>query len=202
MFGWLFKKKEEEVILDTSDEIYLNNDGSSFYPLTCDPYIYSQSLESIRVILLRWIKQDRMAVDNLAIKMEGTISYLLYTFDLKLLPYDIYLSNLLDIIHDTELNKSGNRLLDAIALIHTTVPTEMLECFKGKFLYSMLYSLPPTLSDGNARPTKEMWLHALDVVPWAPFILIIQELIALELSNESHVTTIIGSPIQEQPTAS
>lgn len=200
MFGWFKKKeKEPEEVPDTSEEIYLDASGSCFYPLTCDPFIYSQSLDSIRQLLLRWIKQDRSDVDGMSIKFEGTISYLLFNFDLKLLPYDVYLSQLLTIVHDTDLNKSGNRLMDTIALINTIIPQEALDCFKGKFLYSMLYGLPPALTDDNLRPTKAMWIRALDTVPWAPFILLIQELMMMEAVGEPYTPVTIGAPAVPVP---
>ena len=198
MFGWLKFNKTKPILHDTSEEIFLNNEGTAFYPLQCDPFIYAQSLDSIRQILLRWIKQDRVEVDGVSSRIEGTVSYLLYTFDLKLLPHDVYLSRLLEIIKDTDLNKSGSRLMDAVVLINTTIPIEVLECLKGKFLYSMLYAFPPNLTGEETKPTKEMWLAALEIVPWAPLILLIQELMMLEDMGE-HFTP---APIVPPATAS
>ena len=84
--------------------------------------------------------------------------------------------------------------MDAVVLINTTMPIEVLECLKGKFLYSMLYALPPNLTGEETKPTKEMWLAALEIVPWAPLILLIQELMMLEDMGEHFTPAPIVPP--------
>lgn len=174
-----FSKKPEPKpeLKDTTDIIYLSEDGSSFYELTCDPLLYAQGLMSIRTILSNWIIEDRFIASSTAIDPQGTVSYLLNTLDIKMIPHAIYLEQLINIIQDNDINRGGSRLLDAIVLIHTVVPTEVIQCFKGKFLYGMLYGL----SDVNqVLPNKSQWVYALAVVPWIPFISIIQEIMSLE----------------------
>ena len=173
MFNF-FKKPP---LLDTSDTIYLDQNGTSFFSLECDPALYAQGLNSIRTILANWIKEDRAIAADTALSIEGTVSYLLNNIDVKMLPHAIYLDNLLQIIADDEINRGGSRLLDAIVLIHTVVPTEVIETFKGKFLYGMLYGLS---NIDDKFPTKDMWVYALAIVPWIPFIVIIQEIMSLE----------------------
>ena len=167
----------------------LSEDGSSFYELTCDPLLYAQGLMSIRTILSNWITEDRFIASSTAIDPQGTVSYLLNTLDIKMIPHAIYLEQLINIIQDNDINRGGSRLLDAIVLIHTVVPTEVIQCFKGKFLYGMLYGL----SDVNqVLPNKSQWVYALAVVPWIPFISIIQEIMSLE-NLGSNVTSSISA---------
>lgn len=186
-----FSKKPEPKpeLKDTTDIIYLSEDGSSFYELTCDPLLYAQGLMSIRTILSNWITEDRFIASSTAIDPQGTVSYLLNTLDIKMIPHAIYLEQLINIIQDNDINRGGSRLLDAIVLIHTVVPTEVIQCFKGKFLYGMLYGL----SDVNqVLPNKSQWVYALAVVPWIPFISIIQEIMSLE-NLGSNVTSSISA---------
>ena len=183
------KKKPEPEIKDTTDAIYLTKDGKSFYELSCDPMLYAQGLQSIRTILANWIVEDRAIATDTAIDAKGTVSYLLNTLDVKMIPHAIYLEQLINIITDNEVNRGGSRLLDAIALIHTVVPTEVVQSFKGKFLYGMLYGL----SDVNSvLPTKEQWVHALAVIPWIPFIIIIQEILSTEYLGPNATSSISG----------
>lgn len=187
MFNF-FKKPS---LRDTSDVIYLDQNGSTFFNLECDPMLYAQGLASIRTILANWIREDRLIAAETALSVEGTVSYLLNNVDLKMVPHAVYLDNLLQIIADDEISHGGSRLLDAIVLIHTVVPTEVIETFKGKFLYGMLYGLSNT---ENKLPTKEMWVYALAVVPWIPFIIIIQEIMSLE--SMSGATSSISELVQ------
>lgn len=184
-----FSKKPTPEIQDTTDAIYLTKDGKSFYKLSCDPLLYAQGLMSIRTILANWIAEDRAIAASTAIDTKGTVSYLLNTLDVKMVPHAIYLEQLINIIQDNEVNRGGSRLLDAIALIHTVVPTEVIQCFKGKFLYGMAYGL----SDVNSiLPTKEQWVHALAVIPWIPFIIIIQEILSTEYLGPNVTSSISG----------
>lgn len=184
-----FSKKPTPEIKDTTDKIYLTKDGKSFYELICDPVLYAQGLMSIRTILANWIAEDRAIAASTAIDNKGTVSYLLNTLDVKMVPHAIYLEQLINIIQDNEVNRGGSRLLDAIALIHTVVPTEVIQCFKGKFLYGMVYGL----SDVNSiLPTKEQWVHALAVIPWIPFIIIIQEILSTEYLGPNTTSSISG----------
>lgn len=183
------KSKPKPVLNDTTDIIYLSEDGSSFYELTCDPLLYAQGLVSIRTILANWIAEDRAVATSTALSPDGTVSYLLNNLDIKMVPHAIYLEQLINIIRDNEVNRSGSRLLDAIALIHTVVPTEVIQCFKGKFLYGMLYGLSDI---DQTLPTKEQWVHALAVLPWIPFILIIQEIMSIENIGPNATSAIAG----------
>jgi hypothetical protein len=185
----LFFSKPTPEIKDTTDAIYLTRDGSSFHELSCDPMLYAQGLMSIRTILTNWIAEDRAIAADTAIDTKGTVSYLLNTLDVKMIPHAIYLEQLINIITDNEVNRGGSRLLDAIALIYTVVPTEVIECFKGKFLYGMLYGLSNV---NNVLPTKEQWVHALAVIPWIPFIIIIQEILSTEYLGPNVTSSISG----------
>lgn len=194
----LFFKKPTPEIKDTTDKIYLTKDGKSFYELICDPLLYAQGLKSIRTILVNWIAEDRAIANSTAIDIKGTVSYLLNTLDLKMVPHAVYLEQLINIITDDAVNRGGSRLLDAIALIYTVVPTEVIECFKGKFLYGMLYGLSNT--NQNVLPTKEQWLHALAMVPWIPFIIIIQEILLTEYlgSTTSSISDFLESDTSDE----
>lgn len=184
-----FSKKPKPEIKDTTGTIYLTKDGKSFYELSCDPLLYAQGLKSIRTILVNWIAEDRAIAADTAIDIKGTVSYLLNTLDVKMIPHAIYLEQLINIITDNEVNRGGSRLLDTITLIYTVVPTEVIQCFKGKFLYGMLYGL----SDVNSvLPTKEQWVHALAVIPWIPFIIIIQEILSTEYLGPNATSSISG----------
>lgn len=184
-----FSKKPKPEIKDTTGTIYLTKDGKSFYELSCDPVLYAQGLKSIRTILVNWIAEDRAIAADTAIDIKGTVSYLLNTLDVKMIPHAIYLEQLINIITDNEVNRGGSRLLDTITLIYTVVPTEVIQCFKGKFLYGMLYGL----SDVNSvLPTKEQWVHALAVIPWIPFIIIIQEILSTEYLGPNTTSSISG----------
>lgn len=184
-----FSKKPAPEIKDTTDAIYLTKDGKSFYELICDPLLYAQGLKSIRTILVNWIAEDRAIAADTAIDIKGTVSYLLNTLDVKMIPHAIYLEQLINIITDNEVNRGGSRLLDAITLIYTVVPTEVIECFKGKFLYGMLYGLSNINHD---LPTKEQWVHALAVIPWIPFIIIIQEILSTAHLGANATSSISG----------
>lgn len=188
------KSKPKPVLNDTTDIIYLSEDGSSFYELTCDPVLYAQGLISIRTILANWIAEDRAVATSTALAPQGTVSYLLNNLDIKMVPHAIYLEQLINIIRDNEVNRSGSRLLDAIALIHTVVPTEVIQCFKGKFLYGMLYGLSDI---DQTLPTKEQWVHALAVLPWIPFILIIQEIMSVENIGPNATSAIAGFSVSD-----
>lgn len=191
-----FSKKPipELEIKDTTDSIYLTKDGKSFYELSCDPVLYAQGLMSIRTILTNWIAEDRAIAADTAIDPKGTVSYLLNMLDLKMVAHTIYLEQLINSISDNEVNRGGSRLLDTIALIYTVVPTEVIECFKGKFLHGMLYGLSNT---NNVLPTKEQWVHALAVIPWIPFIIIIQEILSTEYLGPNVTSSISGFSISD-----
>lgn len=184
-----FSKKPTPEIQDTTDTIYLTKDGKSFYELSCDPVLYAQGLKSIRTILTNWIAEDRAIANSTALDIKGTVSYLLNTLDLKMVPHAVYLEQLINIITDDAVNRGGSRLLDAIALIYTVVPTEVIECFKGKFLYGMLYGLS---NINNVLPTKEQWVYALAVMPLIPFIIIIQEILSIEYLGSNVTSSISG----------
>lgn len=184
-----FSKKPKPEIKDTTGTIYLTKDGKSFYELSCDPLLYAQGLKSIRTILVNWIAEDRAIAADTAIDIKGTVSYLLNTLDIKMIPHAIYLEQLINIITDNEVNRGGSRLLDAITLIYTVVPTEVIECFKGKFLYGMLYGLSNINHD---LPTKEQWIYALAVIPWIPFIIIIQEILSTAHLEPNATSSISG----------
>lgn len=189
---WSSKKEQPlpEWIPDTTDTIYLNREGTSFFELDCNPFLYAQGLSSIRTILANWIKEDRAIAKSTALSDEGTVSYLLNTIDVKMIPHAIYLEQLLNIIKDNSITHGGSRLLDTITLIHTVVPTEVIRCFKGRFLYGVLYGVSNV--DG-ILPTKEMWINALKVVPWIPFIVLIQEILSLEALGDVATSAIAGT---------
>lgn len=80
-------------------------------------------------------------------------------------------------------------------LIYATVPTPVLECYKGKFLYGVIYGLPNTI-DENKLPTKEMWVELLRIAPYAPFILLLQEVLSDSLN-----INVQPSPVVQQTEA-
>jgi hypothetical protein len=82
----------------------------------------------------------------------------------------------LDTLTNDEYNRSAVRFFDAITAIYTEVPTEVIRTFIGKFLLAMLYGLPRTI-DKNDLPSKEDWIEAMTIAPWAPFVHIVQTIL-------------------------
>lgn len=171
----MFFFKKPQPIADTSDYIFLTDDGSCFYPLTCDPELYAKGLDLIRENIRKWMLQDHATCLTTGTPIENTIAYQIQQLDLKRLPEPNGILALSNILSDTEFSRSGGRLMDTVVRIYTFVPQEVLNAFSGKFLYGMLYALPPSIND-VPLPTKSEWLELLQSWPWVPLLLIIQEL--------------------------
>jgi hypothetical protein len=194
-----FFKRPNVIAQDNSEFIYLNDEGTKFYPLVCaDNYLYAQGLNDIRTLIREWVALDRSTTLETGQNVAGTVSILLNTVDLKLLPNTLQINRVLEILSSDAINNSGSRFLDTIAFIHAVIPTEILETYKGKFLYGMLYGLPEVLSDDIPRATKKDWLYCLSILPYAPFIPFVQEVFALEaLGDLMPNTTLLKSEHQE-----
>lgn len=170
---WPFK--EPFVAIDNTEFIYLDETGTRFYPLMCDNTLYKESLEIIREQLRTWIVQDLSYTTSLNEVVERSLVYQLVNIDVKFLPYPTYTEMLKLCLQDTDISHSGSRLMDTIVRIGTLVPTEVLETIKGKFLYSMLYTIPREVN-GQPMPNKVAWVETLSLYPWIPLMLFIQEL--------------------------
>ena len=171
MFSF-FKKR---IPLDTNEIIYGDERGLVRYRLVCDPDIYAKGLEKIFEHLRTWIIQDITQTTNNNQPIETTLIYQIKDIDLKVLPYPIQKETLINCMKDTEINFSGARLLDTFVRINIEVPTEVLETVKGKFLYGMIYGLPKELGD-IVYPKRQDWLNLITEMPWAPFLVFLQEL--------------------------
>ena len=183
-------------IPDDTEYIYLSEDGDFNFPLTYeDNAVYAAGLNDIRTIFIKWIAEDQRLAAETGQRIEGTVSYLLGTLDLKFLANPSSIQRLLDILQCDGITQSGSRFLDAIMLIYATVPTPVLECYKGKFLYGVIYGLPNTI-DENKLPTKEMWVELLRTAPYAPFILLLQEVLSDSLN-----INVQPSPVVQQTEA-
>lgn len=202
MFGNLFKH-EPVVLQDDTEYIYLTDDGSFNFPLTCeDDLLYATCLNDMRGIFIKWVAVDRQLAAETGLRVEGTVSYLLNTIDLKFLAHPSQLERLLEILESDNMTRSGSRFFDAIMSIYAVIPTRIIECFKGKFLYGVIYGLPKVI-DGNELPTKEMWVELLKEVPYAPFLLLLQEVLTDEMSGiDPFASTVQPVAVNNAPTTS
>lgn len=156
--------------------LYVDKKKKRKYPLLCDPLLYSQGVQSMRDILSKWILADKTLTADTGQRNDGSISFLLATIDLKQLPRPSHVTRLVDLLSLTPINYSGSRLWDAVTLIYTVVPTEVVQTYIGKFLYAMTHGVPEV--DGNKQPrcTLEQWIELIDIFPVVPFLMLIQEL--------------------------
>lgn len=173
MFGWLFGHKKDHPDIPG---FYLDKAQTIWFPLVCDANLYAAGVDAMRQILVKWINEDRATSADTGQDISGTVSFLLNGVDLKFLPYSEQCVHLLEVMSTNTINRSGMRLLDAITLIYTVVPTEVVETFKGKFFYGMLMGLPKEMDDLKF-PTDEDWVELYRLVPWAPFLILIQEIL-------------------------
>ncbi len=186
-----FFRRNPAVIPDDTEYIYLSEDGSVNFPLTYEnDALYASCLNDIRTIFIKWIAGDQQLAAETGQRVEGTVSYLLGTLDLKFLPAPQQTERLLDIVHSDSVTRSGSRFFDAITLIYATIPTPVIECFKGKFLYGMIYGLPREIDD-TPLPTKEMWVELLRAAPYAPFLLLLQEVLTDSLNPDTTPAQIV-----------
>ncbi len=174
---WPFKKKVE--LVDSTEGIMLSEDV--ILPLDCDSAEYENGLTTIRSILRRWIQQELDIAANTNNTLEGTLAYQLHEINLKMATFASCREAINRILQDTDISKSGGRFFDVISLIYTTVPTRVLETYRGKFLYGMLYGLPRVIND-DVLPSKEDWISLLTEHPWIPLLQIEQELFDTDLS--------------------
>jgi len=157
--------------------IYVDKKKQRRYPLLCDPVLYAQGVQSMRDILHKWILTDQALTTDTGQRSDGSISFLLATLDLKQLPRPSHVTRLVDLLSLTPINFSGSRLWDAITLIYTVVPTEVVQTYIGKFLYAMSYGVPEVDGNKQSRCTLEQWVELIDIFPVVPFLMLIQELI-------------------------
>lgn len=185
---WPFKKPVPDSI---KTGIVL--DDNYTLPLTMDNEEYRKGLETMKRILANWIRQDFAALALM--RQSPSTDSLVHAFrntDLKFLPYPLMQEQLEVALEDKEgFSMSGSRFFDAIGLIHSEVPVECIETFKGKFLHGMLYGLPATIN-GNPLPSKEAWVRLLARHPWVPFIQLVQEIFEEEISPK-----VTGTQTQE-----
>lgn len=168
---WPFKK--EQPLIDTTEAIQL--DAGIFLPLTCDFELYQAGMKEASAVIESWINSELDSNAALAERIQSSIVFELRKFDLKYLPYPVQINALENVLMDTELSNSGSRFFDMIVELYTRVPTEVLETYRGKFLYAMLYGLPKLIND-KQLPNKEHWTTLLSVHPWVPFIKLIQDI--------------------------
>ena len=176
---WPFTK-EEPITEDSMDGIIL--DENYTLPIIMDNEEYRKGLETMKGILANWIRQDFTSLSM--IRQSPATDSLVHAFrniDLKFLPYPLMREQLENALEDTNISFSGSRFFDAIVLIHSQVPTEVIETFKGKFLHGMLYGLPREIN-GNPLPSKQNWISLLAKHPWVPFIQLIQAIFEDEIA--------------------
>lgn len=171
---WPFK---DPPLMDTSDTIFLTEDGSINYPLEEeDPVRYKESIEKIFDLLRMWMSQDIAFASSRGLQVSDTLVYQLAMLDLKLLAYPTYLSMLDNIMDDTSSNeKSGSRLMDTIVRICVQVPMSDQRVITGKFLYGNLYGIPREIN-GMELPSKSHWAATLLKYPWVVYLPFLQEL--------------------------
>ena len=188
--------REPEQIPDDTEFIYLTEDGSFNFPLTCeDSALYATCLNDIRSIFTKWIAEDQRIASDTGVRVDGTVSYLLGTLDLKFLALPGQTERLFEILKNDGISWAGSRFMDAILLINTTIPTPILECYKGKFLYGAIYGLPSVIDD-KPLPTKEMWVDLMREAPYVPFLLLLQEV----LSDSLNISPTPSATVQPTPT--
>ena len=171
---WPFKK--DELAFDTVlTGIHLSS-GCTYPVLSDNNEEYAKGIEKMKDILGNWITQDIKLVTEVGKEPDTSMAYAIRNIDLKYLPYPTHLNILLDTLTNDEYNRSAGRFFDAITAIYTEVPTEVIRTFIGKFLLAMLYGLPRTI-DKNELPSKEDWIEAMTIAPWAPFVHIVQTIL-------------------------
>lgn len=166
---------KKKIIGDTVEKIYLNEEGTRYYPLQCDHELYAKGLEIVKRHLQSWMVQDITIAGNTNQAIDTTLLYQLKEIDVKFLPYAEQQNILTACLRDNEISFSGSRLMDTFLRINVEVPIEVLETIKGKFLYGMVYGLPETISDVPI-PKKEQWINTMRLFPWCHFLMFIQEI--------------------------
>lgn len=176
-----FKKKQ--VFVDTVERIFLDDTGARFFNLEVDPDRYEKGIATMKEILKDWTVQDITYTTDNNQPIDSSLLYQLKEIDLKFLPYDVYRQRLNYCLGDDAVNYSGARFFDAITRINTYIPLDILDAFRGKFLYAMLYGLPKTINTYELPP-KELWLDLLVEHPWVPYLLVVQDLFDREEALE------------------
>lgn len=181
---------------DDPNYIYLDAKHTKALPLVCDPVVYSAGVASMREILGKWVILDRDSTENTGQNPDGAVSWLLAAINVKQLPAPSHFIRLRDILAVDNINSSGSRLWDALALIYTVVPTEVVNTYVGKFLYAMTTCIPPLDPNKQKRYTLEQWVEAVELMPIIPFILLIQEICTDDvLANLNPTNTNLGTTV-------
>ena len=194
---WPFNHQDP---LDTNTEIYLDDTGTRFLPLTYEnAEEFDRYVKLIQDKLRQWIALDMTMVTHLAREASSSLAARFATLDLKQLPFDGTRVQLLSYIAGDDAYRPFPRFLDVVNEITLEIPVAMTECLKGKFLYTMLYVCPqevgarpmPTVamapdpeaeSDSEPEPpiyqmpTKQQWLDLLADHPWVYLITFVQAL--------------------------
>lgn len=165
---WPFTKVE--VPQDTTDAIWI---GNRFYPLYCDPQLYTDGIERIKKMISSWIQQE-VELEKETTFTEYSLIQAIYQTDIRSIAWASSLDLFLKILTDSAISRQSIRLEDLILRISITIPTDVLETLTGKFLYGVLYK---TRGEVNKipYPGKEEWETALIEVPWIPFLPLFQE---------------------------
>ena len=172
---WPFTKQERPLVDTLLTGIQL--DENLWYPIISENNEeYINGIEKMKDILSKWIMQDIKLATDIGKPADTTMAYALRNIDLKFLPYPSHLFILIDTLSNTEYNRSGGRFFDAITVIYTEVPTEVIRTFIGKFLYAMIYGLPNEI-DKQQLPSKEDWVTAMAQAPWCPFVHLVQSIL-------------------------
>lgn len=165
---WPFTKIEEPQ--DTTDAIWI---GNRFYPLYCDPQLYTESIEKIKQMISNWIQQET-DLEKETTFTEYSLIQAIYQTDIRSIAWASSLELFLKILTDSAISRQSIRLEDLILRISIEIPTDVLEALTGKFLYGVIYK---TRNEVNREqyPGKEEWENALIQVPWIPFLPLFQE---------------------------
>lgn len=169
---WPFPPK---VVPDTTENLYIDPKGLLSFPLDCDDTRFNTSMTTITDILRVWSVQDINYATNRGIPVENTLLHQLSCINLKFLPFDSQKSALDRVMLDNDADFSGSRLMDAITRIYIQVPPIVVEVFRGRFLWGMIYGITSTIHD-QPLPTKEQWITFMMEYPWSPFLTVIQHL--------------------------
>lgn len=152
-----------------------------------------------------WIAQDIVFTRSSGHPIESSLVYQLKNLPICTLPFEEQVQVLSDCLRDTRISVATLRMFDMVTRLNTRLSIEFNLVLTGKFLYSVLYGLPPTYAIGNQEfhlPSKMDWANLLKVHPWIPFLTIIQKIYDFdesvrklqELRSLARPTTTITNP--------
>ena len=187
-----------ESYLDTEMNIfYLGNDQRWSFPVRADDAAeWDKFIENIQRHLRTWMIQDQAFAANGNQSVTSTLCYNLKEIDLKYVPYPSYFLKLQECLRDTEINNSGNRLMDTFVRIYLHSDPYLLEVLQGRFLHGVLCALSPTIND-RPLPNANQWADCLEQLPWLPLVVFIQDM----YENDEIYSEVLQHVGQNRPAA-